>query len=368
MTGPAPTDTAPATTPATTSSDPGAGGTPPASTPPAASPPADGGILTDPAPATTPPASTPPADPKPADPKPADPAKTEAPADTKADGKAKTGEILSTGEEAEDEPVGDWPDDWREKYAGEDEKKLNALKRYADPKAALDALFSAQARIKQGGLAKPLPQDATPEQVAEWRKHNGIPETTDGYKIELKEGFVLGEADQPYVDSVIKTAHEKNVHPDAVNAMVQSYLEQMQAEVADRVAADRTYNSQTIETLRADWGADFDANKNAVVGFLEAAPPEVKASILSARDADGNLLRNNAQFLKFIVGRELEYNPAATIVAGTGRDHMAGVQDEIAVIEKRMREDRPGYNKDVKQQERYMQLLTAREKMQARGQ
>ena len=369
MTGPAPTDTAPSSTPASTpaSTDPGTGGAPPASTPPASSPPADGGILSDPAstpPASTPPATTPPADPKPADPKPADP--TPAPTADKAPKKA---EVLST-EEGEDEPEEGtkWPDDWREKYADGDEKKLAALKRYADPKSALDALMSAQARIKAGGLAKPLPKDATPEQVAEWRQHNGIPEKAEDYKIELTDGFVLGEADQPYIDRVTKTALEKNVHPEALNALVQTYLEQAQQEAAERATADREYNNQTIEALRGDWGADFDANKNTVMGFLDAAPADVKASILSARDADGNLLRNNAQFLKFIVGRELEYNPAATIVAGTGRDHMSGVQDEIAAIEKRMREDRPAYNKDGKMQERYMQLLTAREKMQARGQ
>jgi hypothetical protein len=364
MTGPAPT--APTTTPAdtTTTTPATTPSTPPAATQPAADP--AGGILSeDPG---TPPAATPPAAPVPpaADPK-ADTKKPAAKAADPATAK-KADAVLDAGEEEEDTQTGDWPDDWREKYAGDDEKKLAALKRYADPKSALDALMSAQARIKAGGLAKPLPKDATPEQIKEWREHNGIPEKPEDYKIELGEGFVLGDDDKPYIDKVLAAAHANNASPAAVNAIVQSYLEQMQADVAERVTADREYNGKTIETLRADWGGDFDANKNTIVAFLDAAPPEVKASILSARDGEGNLLRNNADFLKFIVGRELEYNPAATIVAGSGRDHLSGVQDEIAVIEKRMREDRPGYNKDGKMQERYMQLLTAREKIQSRGQ
>lgn len=361
------------TAPAAPAADPAPSNTPPA--PPPASPPAPppAPLAADPAPSPAPSPTPPAADPAP------DPAKDTPPAakdtpppaakDTPPPAKApaKTPDsVLSDDEDGGEEPASAWPADWREKYAGEDEKKLNTLKRYASPQAAFDALFAAQARIKAGGLAKPLPKDATPEQIAEWRQHNGIPDKPEDYKIELKEGFVLGDEDKPYVDRVLAAAHSNNAHPSAVNAIIQSYLEQREAAMADQVKADRTYNAQTIETLKADWGPDFDAHKNTVMGFLDAAPPEVKNSILTARDGDGNLLRNNAAFLKFIVGRELEYNPAATIVPGAGRDHLSGVEDEIATIEKRMREDRAGYNKDARQQERYMQLLTAREKLKAR--
>src|SRR5215471_1543289 len=78
--------------------------------------------------------------------------------------------------------VGDRPwygEDWRERLAGSDAKKLDQLKRYADPSAFASAHFGLTDRIARGELkapAKPLAADATAEQKTEWRKEQGLPE------------------------------------------------------------------------------------------------------------------------------------------------------------------------------------------------
>lgn len=139
-------------------------------------------VVVDPAPQPTPqPVDPAPVDPKPADPAPADLAPVDPPADPVA---------------------GDWPEDWRSKAAGGDEKLMKFLERYNSPKAVVGALVDARKLISQG-VNRPPKADATPEEVAAWRAENGIPEKPDGYEVSLPDGFVIGEADKPVVDSFL---------------------------------------------------------------------------------------------------------------------------------------------------------------------
>ena len=58
-----------------------------------------------------------------------------------------------------------WGEDWRDKVAKGDAKKLSRLGRYASPEAVVDALIAAQNRISSGDLKPTLKKDATPEQI-----------------------------------------------------------------------------------------------------------------------------------------------------------------------------------------------------------
>ena len=89
---------------------------------------------------------------------------------------------------------GIWGDDWREKLAGGDEKKLARYSKYASPQALADALVNAQTLISKGEHKKALPVDATPEAMAEWRKNNGIPDKPENYKIDV--GAKINPRDQ----------------------------------------------------------------------------------------------------------------------------------------------------------------------------
>src|SRR5262245_15852958 len=63
-------------------------------------------------------------------------------------------------------PAGGWPDDWREKMAEGDQRFLDTLKRYASPTALRDAFKEQRRLISSGQLRKPLPENATAEQLA----------------------------------------------------------------------------------------------------------------------------------------------------------------------------------------------------------
>src|SRR3546814_3644725 len=56
-----------------------------------------------------------------------------------------------------------------------------------------------------------LPIYATPEQIAEWRKEQGIPEKPEDYDLKFDNGLVIGEADKPLVAEFLKASHATNV-------------------------------------------------------------------------------------------------------------------------------------------------------------
>ncbi len=81
--------------------------------------------------------------------------------------------------------------DWRKQVSGGDEAAAKLLERYTTADAFGKAHLEAVKKISAGEFAKPLPKDAKPEQVTEWRKANGIPEKPEDYFEKLPNGRVI---------------------------------------------------------------------------------------------------------------------------------------------------------------------------------
>jgi hypothetical protein len=273
---------------------------------------------------------------------------------------AATGELKTLKEKA---PTFDW----RKEVAGEDADLAKQLERFTDPKAFATSWRDAQQRIRSGELLKPLPENATPEQVAQYRKDRGIPEKPEGYLEKLPDGLVIGENDKPIFESFVKGLHELNADPKLAHYAVQWYndfQEQQEGKAAEDDAAHRT---EVEDTLRPEWGSDYRANVNHIKSFLGTLPDGVGDLIANARDSEGRALLNSPKVLKALAKVARELNPVATIVPGTGGNQTEAVADEISKIEKFMRTNRAEYNKDTKMQARLRDLYSAREKLKTRA-
>lgn len=263
----------------------------------------------------------------------------------------------------------DWPADWRERMAGDDKAFLNTLKRYSSPLTYAKAGFEAQQKIRSGEVKKPLSAEATPEELATYRKENGIPEAPDGYEIKLSEGMVPGEADKPMLDAFKGFAHGKNWTPAQLNEVVDWYYQQQDAQSAQKFEVDKGIKESTIETLRQEWGPEYPANINAISNFLDGAPEGVKSSIMYARAQDGTLLGNNPNVLRWLADLSREAMPGAGLVPAGTSNPAAAIGGEIEQIERMMRdpEQSDKYWRDEKMQARYRELLGARAKAGQRG-
>lgn len=265
-----------------------------------------------------------------------------------------------------------FPDDWRPKLAAigkdgaEDKALANMLARYTSPVEFARAFKSLNDMKSRGELKNPLPDDASPEQVAQWRKENGIPDAPDKYEVKLSDGLVMGEAEKPVIDEILKVAHGENLKPAAVNKIIDTYYQlQDQARTAQFEAA-QALAAESVETLRAEWGQEFKANTNGLKNWMNTLPDGVGDMLLHAQ-YNGAPLMDHAPVLKALVGIMREQNPMHTVVAAGVSNPSKAIDDEIADIEKSMKTDIQAYWKDPKKQSRYGELLAVKEKMAARG-
>lgn len=270
--------------------------------------------------------------------------------------------IVADGKAA-DADKGIWGEDWREAYAGEDTKKLAQLKRYESPKAAMDALFAAQEKIKSGAFKEPLGKDAKPEEVAAWRKANGIPEAAEGYYDKLPEGVVMGDADKEGFKDFLSDAHANNAPPEFVTMAMQAYQkrqEQLNVAIQEQ---DNTAKNECIAVLSKEFGPEYGANINTMRSFVEANfPKETHEDFYGARLADGTALFNHPDMIRALVRVAREVNPMGTPTPGGGFDKLDDIDSQIKVYEGRMKTDRTNWFKDEKAQKHYQDLLRAKER------
>jgi hypothetical protein len=286
---------------------------------------------------------------------------------TPTDGKATT--TLAEGGERAEGDKGDGKasaPDWRAQLAGDDARLRERLNRFATPADLARSYRSLELKLSSGQYRRDLPETATDEEKAAWRKEQGIPDKPDDYKAELPEGLVLGKDDQPVVDLFRQFAHERNYTPQQFNEALTWYYETQDALASQREDRDAAFRQQTEDALRAEYGADCRRNMNVLGTVRDSMPEDLAARLLAGRLADGTKIGNDPGFIKWMVSLGLELNPASTLVpsvANAGQSIQAEL-DQIA----RLRVDNPEkYWKDNRLLERERELIEAQTKMRTRA-
>jgi len=265
---------------------------------------------------------------------------------------------------AADPPAGDPPaDDWRARIAGDDSKLAGYLARIPSEKALAEQVKRYNDDLKAGKLVKPLPENPTDEELAAYRKAQGVPDKPDAYLESLPNGLVVGDDDKPFVDQFLGNMHKAGAPPAMVNAALETYYNIVEEQIAAQSEAANGAKNASIEVLREEWGPDYRRNLNVMTSYLHTLPPAVAEAFKFGKGADGLPLGYNADVLKWLTAQAMESNPLATVVPGAGANQASAISEEIAAIEGLMRTDRAAYNKDEKKQERLRELYAAREKL-----
>jgi hypothetical protein len=281
-------------------------------------------------------------------------------------------EVVETPEaepEAEvvvEEPVNTspWADNWREAIAGDDEKELNQLGRYASPKDIWTKARSLEQKLSSGDFksTEPYPFEGTDDQKAAWRTDHGLPKEAKGYEIAQE----IADTDQPVIDAFKEFSFERGATPAEVQRAVDwFYYHQDQEDTAAKEADDQAHQA-TEDELRAEWGNDYRAHMNRIDNFLSTAPEGVKDVIWNARGPDGTLLRDNPDTLRFLVDTALTLNPASTLIPAAGDNIKGAISDELKTFEAMMPNKNSEYWKGPNaesNQARYRELLAAQQKM-----
>lgn len=251
--------------------------------------------------------------------------------------------------------------DWRERAAGGNDERLKFLKRFTSPQTVADALIVARRQLSEGKKGAAPGADAKPEEITAWRKENNIPEAPDGYLEKLPDGLVIGEADKPIVSAYAAEMHKQNVPVATMQAGLKFYYDNLAAQQAKLADENNRMRDETNEALSVEWGGEKKGNINAITNMLATFPDEAKNAVLNAVDLKGIAIFNNPHVVKAFAQLARTLNPNATITPNTSGDIAKSVGDEIATIEKRMKDDPRGYWGDEKMQARLRELYAFRD-------
>jgi hypothetical protein len=199
-----------------------------------------------------------------------------------------------------------WPDDWRDQMAGGDDKIKALLTRYTSPAAAAKAFrdlrvtYDTRDTKKDAAQDVELPENPTPEQLAEYRKAKGVPESPDLYEFEAPEGKELSEADMVIMNDFAQAMHERNMPASVVRDISGWFLEYEETVAQSRAEAAYNARIQTEEKLRAEWGGDYRANVNLMSNVLQEHLGSAAGDFLSTPLADGTRIGDSENFIRLM--------------------------------------------------------------------
>ena len=261
-----------------------------------------------------------------------------------------------------------YPDDWRQRWAGNREDDLKRLNRFKSPEGVWKSYRALEQRLSSGEMIPVKPDPADAEAMAAWRTQVGIPETPEGYFDVMPEGMEIPEGDKEQVGDYFKRMHELGVPPEAAAEGVKSYYETAQKAEERLAEFDRRNRTETEDALREEWGAEYRGNLSQMHNMLSALAPEgFTERLFMARMPDGRPLGDDQQTLQFLVSLANEINPTGTVTPVPGQTRSEGIEKRIAEIESEMGDTKGrepgGYWNSPEKQEEYRRLLDAQEKI-----
>jgi len=197
-----------------------------------------------------------------------------------------------------------WPEDWRDRAAGNNEAMARWLKRYATLENALKGGFEATSMIRSGSYKQSaLPENPSEKDISDYRAAHGIPDSHEGYFEHVKppEGFDLDDNGKADLDFVFQKAHEANVPPSMVKPLADAFFaRQMEAEAAMLEEAQRvTMDYRT--TLKAEYGKEYVANIRLADTYMQKYAGDEAPALAAMTLADGTKLGDNPAFVRMMV-------------------------------------------------------------------
>jgi hypothetical protein len=209
------------------------------------------------------------------------------------------------------------------------------LKEHAGRFASIDALTEGhlELRKKLSTAIVPPGKDAKADEIADYRKRIGVPETPDAYKFDMPQGVEATDGDKAFQGVMAKTFHSLNVTAEQASGLNKAWNEQVTSMRAAQIAADKQNAERTTAALKAEWGADHDANM-AHAG--RAAKVFLGGDFQAARQiqsADGHYVLDRPEFLKMFakLGREMGEDGLRGSMTDAER---STASEEIAALDK----------------------------------
>lgn len=257
-------------------------------------------------------------------------------ADDKGDG-ADTGQQAANGDDkgsqaADSDAGADTgkaadPDaaDWRDGIA--DEKLAKFAKGY---NSVEELVKSAHAQRQKLSKALVLPgEDASDDELREWRTKLGVPESADKYRIDIPEDLpdaVRNAITPEAMQSDLEMAHALGLSQDQTAGLMQYRIESLVDADAVYDASLKRAQEQADGELRREWGDDYKANRAVASRAAQEFGGDEFVDFLAKTVIGGEQLANHPKIMRFMAstGRKML---EASVHLGHGSEERQGLEE-----------------------------------------
>ncbi len=208
--------------------------------------------------------------------------------------------------------------DWREKWANGDKDLLKLAKRYGSEAGVLRALNETKKQLSKGAGAfvDQLPEDATDEQKAEWRKARGVPESPDKYDIAV-EGAEWDDDAKKDLGIFTEEAHAAGVPQKFVSLALQHFTRVAAAKEQQLLEDGAKFATESEKILKQEYGRDYVRNTKIMEEFGHSKlGEEAYHNLMTKRFADGTVLGDDPRMARLMIDTALENSDGLPFESG----------------------------------------------------
>lgn len=239
------------------------------------------------------------------------------------------------GPEGKSAPASQWPENWRQELAGGDEKELKRLERMKSPSDVFKMARELERKMSSGEYLRKLPENATPEQVAAFRKEQGIPEEPGKYEMPKLDNYEWTDTDKEIVGDLFAEMHAANLPQSAAEIPLKWYGKFVERQQEHFRTINKQAQDKVEDTLRTELGADYRPTVQLLQRMFKdnsALPEPVAAAVRTATLPDGRLLFNEPSVVSYFVGLAREKYGDGAILTGEQESSLSSREDEIVKI------------------------------------
>ena len=221
--------------------------------------------------------------------------------------------------------------DWRAGIAEPDLRRV--AEKFASPGEVVKSYAALESRLGRS-VVKPGP-DAGPQEIADYRRRLGVPESPDGYELRLPEDLPEALRDDAEGAALrqefLAAMHTAGASPEVVQQALDWYYGNAAAGLARQEAAQAERRAEAEAGLRREWGADHDRNLAFAQRAAETFGDDGFKEFLENQEAEGVKLGDHPAFLRAFaaIGRAMGEDVPLT---GAGEGSGTAVQARIDAL------------------------------------
>jgi hypothetical protein len=224
-----------------------------------------------------------------------------------------------------------YPDDWKDKIAGGDKTFRKVLDRYGSLEAYAKSGWELRKARDSGQLRAILPEAASQEEVAAFRRSNGIPDTPEGYEIAVPAEIELTDDDKAQMERFRGVFHANNLPPAVARSLTDAFFaDRLQTEAALRDAAQEKTIANRAE-MRSEYGKDYVQNTTIAKQWLDGlVGAESRNKITDTILSDGTRLGDHPDFVRLVVQGALAGTSDAKLIEAEFGGGGKSIEDQFS--------------------------------------